>query len=136
MHVGAEVVDPQLLGPRFFLSRFVLEEQHVGFDALGVEDAGGQSQQRVAVALLQQVRAYGLSGSAFEQDVVGDDDRAAAIDFQQGLDVLDEVELFVLRAGPEVLPFVAGAFFLQIAVFGDDRDTALFSERKGWRGSG
>ena len=82
MLVGAEVVDPQLLGPRFFLSRFVLQEQHVGFDALGVEDARGQAEQSVDVALLEQVRADGLSGSALEEDVVGDDDRSSAVDFQ------------------------------------------------------
>ena len=81
MHVGAEVVDPQFLGPRFFLSRFVLQEQHVGFDALSVEDARRQAQQSVDVALLEQVRADGLSGSALEEDVVGDDDRSSAVDF-------------------------------------------------------
>ena len=59
--IGAEVVDPQLFGPRFFLSWFVLEEQHVGFDALSVEQAGGQAEQCVDVALLQQVLADGLS---------------------------------------------------------------------------
>ena len=37
---------------------------------------------------------------------------------------------FVLGAGPEVLPFVAGAFFLQIAFFVDDGDTAFLA--KGW----
>ena len=66
--------------------------------ALSVEDAGGQAEQRVDVALLEQVRADGLSGSALEEDVVGDDDRSSAVDFQQRLDVLDEIELFVLGA--------------------------------------
>jgi len=96
--VGAEVVDPQLLGPRFFLSWFVLQEQHVGFDALSVEDARRQAEQSVDVTLLEQIRADGLSGSALEEDVVGDDDRSSAVDFQERLDVLDEIELFVLGA--------------------------------------
>jgi len=44
-HVGSEVVDPDVFGAVFFL-QFVFgaalgEEQHVGFDALGVKDAGG-----------------------------------------------------------------------------------------------
>ena len=38
------------------------------------------------------------SGSALEEDVVGDHDRSSAVDFQQRLDVLDEIELFVLGA--------------------------------------
>jgi hypothetical protein len=36
--VGAEVVDPQLPGPGGGV-----EEEDVGFDALGAEDAGGQA---------------------------------------------------------------------------------------------
>jgi len=42
--VGAEIVDPERAGPRRFGSRLAVEEEHVGLDALGVEDAGGQAQ--------------------------------------------------------------------------------------------
>ena len=40
MLVGAEIVDPQLFGPRLFLRRLAIEEEHVRLHALGVEDAG------------------------------------------------------------------------------------------------
>ena len=39
--VGAEVVDPEVFGPGLFAGFLALEEEDVGFDALGVEDAGG-----------------------------------------------------------------------------------------------
>ena len=45
MLVGAEVVDPELLGPRFFAGGFAVEEEDVGLHSLRVEDAGGQAQQ-------------------------------------------------------------------------------------------
>ncbi len=44
MLVGAEVVDPEVFGPGYFAGFFALEEEDVGFDALGVEDAGGEAQ--------------------------------------------------------------------------------------------
>jgi hypothetical protein len=57
VHVRPQVIHPQLLGPGFFLGGFGIEKQHVGFDALGVENAGGQAQQGVDVALLEQIAA-------------------------------------------------------------------------------
>jgi len=81
--VGAVVVDPHLLGPRLVTAGPALEEQDVRLDALGVEDAGRQAQQRVDVALVEQLATDGLAGPAFEQNVVGDDDRRAAMDLEQ-----------------------------------------------------
>ena len=94
--VGSQVVDPQLRGPRLLLSGLGVEKQDVGLHTLSVEDAGRQTQKRVDVALLEQVAANGFSRSPFKQDVIGDDDRTAAIDLQQRFDVLQEVQLFVL----------------------------------------
>lgn len=37
MHVRAQVVNPELFGPRFSLRGFAVEEQDVGFDALRVK---------------------------------------------------------------------------------------------------
>lgn len=39
MLVGAQVVDPELGGPRRLARGLTLEEEHVCLDALGVEDA-------------------------------------------------------------------------------------------------
>ena len=38
--VGAQIVDPQSLGPVVRAGRFLIEEQHIGFDALGIENTG------------------------------------------------------------------------------------------------
>ena len=53
MFVGAEVVDPEFVCPRFLGSGFAVEEEDVGLDALGVEDPGGQTEQGVNVGLLE-----------------------------------------------------------------------------------
>jgi len=44
VNVGTEIVDPELLGPRGFRGWFFVEEEDVGLDPLGVEQAGGQPQ--------------------------------------------------------------------------------------------
>jgi len=41
MFVGAQVVDPELRCPWFLGCWLAVEEEDVGLDALGVEDAGG-----------------------------------------------------------------------------------------------
>jgi hypothetical protein len=94
--VGAQVVDPELAGPGLRGGGLAVEEEDVGLDALGVEDAGGQAQEGVDVALGEQLAADGLAGAALEEDVVGDDDGGAAVDLEERLDVLDEVELLVV----------------------------------------
>ena len=53
MFVGAQIVNPQLCCPGFLGCRFTVEEEDVGLDALGVEDAGGQAQQGVNVGLFE-----------------------------------------------------------------------------------
>ncbi len=60
------------------MSGLGVEEQDVGLHALRVEDTGRQSQQRVDVALLEQIAADGFAGSPFKQDIVRDDDGTAA----------------------------------------------------------
>ena len=104
MLVGPQVVDPQLLRPRPARPRHLaVEEQHVGLDALGVEDARGQAQHRVQVVVGEQFAADGLAGAAFEEDVVGQHDGGATVGLEDRHDVLHEVELLVARRGDEVL---------------------------------
>jgi len=73
-HVGAKVVDPDVFGAVFFL-QFVFgaalgEEQHIGFYALSIKDAGGQAQDGVQVALVHQVAAHVGADASFEQHVI------------------------------------------------------------------
>jgi len=65
--------------PRFFGCRFAVEEEDVGLDSLGVEDAGGQAEQSVNVGLFEKFASHCLAGAAFEEDVVGNDNRSAAV---------------------------------------------------------
>jgi hypothetical protein len=101
MPVGAEVVHPQPLGPWPLRAGWLLvEEQHVRLDSVRVEDAGRRPQQRVHVELGEQPPPDRLARATLEQDVVRQDDSGAAIDGQDGLDVLNEVELLVARGHP------------------------------------
>jgi hypothetical protein len=50
--VGAEVVDPQLLGPGLLAGNAAVEKEHIRLDPLRVEDARGQAQQRVHIAIV------------------------------------------------------------------------------------
>ena len=118
--VGAVVEDPELLGPGLLTGGLGVEEQDVCLDALGVEDAGGEPQQGVNVRLLQQLPPHGLARSALEQHVVGNDDGAAAVDLEQALDVLEEVQLLVLRRCPEVGALVGLVLLFQVSLFVHD----------------
>ena len=79
------------------------EEEDVGLDTLGVKDARGQAQEGVQVAFLQQLAPHRFAGAAFKKDVVGHDDGRLAVDFQQFVDVLHEIQLLIAGGGPEVV---------------------------------
>ncbi|HEY1207048.1 MAG TPA: hypothetical protein VGF05_20350 [Bryobacteraceae bacterium] len=51
-------------GPRRFAGRLAVEKEHVGLDALRVEDAGGQPQQRMDVAIVHETLANGLGAAS------------------------------------------------------------------------
>jgi hypothetical protein len=65
VEVGAEVVDPEGPGSGGGAGGFAVEEEDVGLDAVGVEDAGGETEQGVDVALVEEFAADGLAGAAF-----------------------------------------------------------------------
>lgn len=82
------------------------------------------------LALVQQLPADGLPCAAFEEDVIGDDDRSAAVLLQQGFYMLEEVELFVGRRRPEVVAFDNFRFPRDFAIVRDNGRAALFSKRR------
>ncbi len=128
---GPEVVHPQLRRPRLTRPGLPLvEEQHVRLHPTGGEDAGRQPQQRVDIELGQQPAPHGLPGAAFEQHVVGDDDRRPPVHAQRGRDVLDEVELLVGGRDPEVLPVVGDVIPSGAPVIGDHGDGRFLAERR------
>jgi hypothetical protein len=64
-HFAAHVVDPDALGVAGV--RFATgEEIHVGLYALGIEDAGGQTEDSVEIAFVQEVRYNRRGGTALQ----------------------------------------------------------------------
>ncbi len=49
VNISAVVVDPDVLGPGLGAGGVVVEEEDVGFDSVGVEDACGETKDRVEV---------------------------------------------------------------------------------------
>ena len=86
----------------------VVEEQHVCLYSVGVEDAGGQSQDGVELRGLHQFLSDCFPSAAFKQDVIRDDYSGAACRFQHGANVLNEVDLL------EPISQVLKEFFMYI----------------------
>ncbi len=82
-HVGAQVVEPDVPGGllhvvrRVDLVRHTGEEQHVGLDALSIEDPRWQAQDCVQVAVHHQEAAQLGACAVAKEDVVGHDNGAA-----------------------------------------------------------
>ena len=61
--LGSQIVNPEPFRPGFFSGFFPVEEEDVCLNALGVEDAGGKSQESVNVAFSQELLSDGFSCS-------------------------------------------------------------------------
>jgi hypothetical protein len=90
VHVRAEIVDPEFLRCSLLRCWLAVEEEDICLDALRVEQAGRQAKERMYVALVQEFSPDRLPCSAFEQDIVRNNDCPAVL-FEQGLDMLKEV---------------------------------------------
>lgn len=114
-HVGAQVVNPHFLGVGF-VAVTAREEQHVGFDALRVKNAGRQAQDGVQVAFVHQVAADLRADVAFKQHIVRHHHGGAPAGGQSAVDMLQKAELFVAGRKGEI-----GAAWQAAAFFGAER---------------
>lgn len=78
---------------------------------------GGQPQNGVKIRGFQQLFADGFTGSAFKQHIVWHNHRRFARRVQNGVDMLDEVQLFVGAGRPEILAVVNQILFFLLAFF-------------------
>lgn len=116
-HIGAQVVEPDFLGVAF-VALAPGEEQHIGLDALGVENAGRQAENGMQITLVHQVTADFLAVAISKKHIVRQHHGGSgfAVGFQAAVDVLEEVQLFVAGGESEVIPRGALA-----ALFGAER---------------
>ena len=110
-HVGAQVVDPHFLGVAFvFLTTG--EEQYIGLHALSVEDASGQAQDSVQVALVHEIGTDLFADVAFKEHVIWQHDGGATTGQEGTVDMLEEAELLVAGRKSEIITRRQPATFL------------------------
>ena len=128
IHVGAQVVNPELFRPRGFGGWLAVEEDDIGLDALGVEEAGRETQQGMDVAFVEQFAAHHLPRPTLEQDIVGHDHGSRAVHIQDRADVLDKVQLLDTGRGTEVLADDVLRLAADLALVGDEGDAGFLAE--------
>ena len=128
VNVGAKIVDPDGLRLRFGAGRTLIEENDVRLDTRLIEDARGQTQDCMQITGSKQLLAHDLASAALKEHVVRHDHRSLARGFQDGIDVLDEIELLVAAGGPEILTVIYEVFFLLFAFLIGEGEGGFFAE--------
>src|SRR5437588_11133556 len=80
-----------------------LEEEHIRLNTLSIKDTRRQPQQRMHIALLEQLAPHNLTSAALKEHIIRYHHRCPPMHLQQCPDVLNEVELLVAGRRPEVL---------------------------------
>ena len=103
-HIGAQVIEPNLMSVTFVL-KTTGKEQNIGLDALSIENAGGQTKNGMQVALLHQVAADTLTITVSEQDIVRQNNRRTSLArlIQTAVDVLQEIQLLIAGGKSKVI---------------------------------
>ena len=66
VHIGPQIIDPDLLRVLFRASRAFIEKDYVGLDAWLVENARGQAENGMEVCGIEQLFPHSLSRAALE----------------------------------------------------------------------
>ena len=130
MHVGTEIVDPDIMGLHLWAGWSLVKEEYVRFYAWLVENARRQAQDRVQLGGLQELLANDFTGTGFEQHIVRQNHRRPAGCLQDGIDVLNEIELLVGGGYPEILAAVHEILLFLLAFLVGHGDGGLFAERR------
>ena len=103
-HIGAQVIEPNLFGVAL-IALAPGEEQHIGLDALSVENTGGQTEDGVQITLVHQVTADLLAVAVGKEHIVRQHHGSPGlvIGFQAAVDVLEKVELLVAGGESEII---------------------------------
>ena len=128
VQIGPQIVEPDFLGLPLRAGGALIKEDHICLDAGLVEDSGGQSENGVEVAGLQQLLPDSLPGSALKEHIVRHHHRRLSGGFQKGVDVLEEVELLVGAGGPEILPVVDQVLFLLLPLLIGEGEGGFFAK--------
>ena len=104
-HIGAQVIEPDLLGVAL-IALATGKEQHIGLDALGVENAGGQAENGVQITLVHQVAADLLTVTIGKEHIIRQHHSSPCLTIclQAAVNVLEEVQLLVTGREGEVIP--------------------------------
>ena len=128
VNIGAEIIDPDGLRLRFGAGGTLIEENDVRFDTRLIEDARGQTQDCMQITGSKQFLAYDLACAALKEYVVRHDHSGLARGFQDGIDVLDEIELLVAAGRPEILTVIYEVLFLLFAFLIGEGEGGFFAE--------
>ena len=95
-HIGPQVIEPDLFGIALVGSA-TGEEQHIGLDTLGIENAGGKTENRMQITLIHQVNTDALTVTVSEEDIIRQHHSSTcfAVGLQAAVDMLQEVQLLI-----------------------------------------
>ena len=104
-HIGAHIVERNL-GGVILLGCPAGKEQHIGLDALCIENAGRQAQNGMQIAEIHQFPAHAGTVSGGKQHIIRQHHGAAslAVRLQASIDHLQKVQLLVGGLERDVIP--------------------------------
>ena len=128
MDIGSKIVEPNFLGLHLRAGGLFVVKEHIGLDTGLIENTGGQAEDGMQIGGLEQLLADDLTGTALKQHIIRNHNGGSTGGFQNGVDMLDEIQLLVGAGCPEVLTVVNQFLVLLFALLVGDGDGGFFAE--------
>jgi hypothetical protein len=128
MYIGAVIVDPNFFFPGLFGCRLRFEEKNVCLYVICIKNACRQAKYCMQVSGFKKFFADYFSCFTFKQDIVRQHHCCLLTCFEDCMDLLQKVQLFVACGGLEVLAVVNEIIFSFLAFFVCQGHAALYSK--------
>jgi len=130
IHIGSEIIDPDVLRLHLRTGRSLIKEANVRLDARLIEDARRQAQDRMQFCGLQKLLADNLTGSCFKEHVIRQYNHRSACRLQDGIDVLNKIELLIGGGHSEILAAVDQIHLFLLTLLVGHGDGVFLAERR------
>lgn len=117
MNICTEIIEPYILRVSYFTTCFLLKKKDVCFHSICIKYPSRKPENRMEIAIMKYFFSNNLSCTSFEEYIVWKDNRCPSIHFEECMDMLNKIQLFITCCSPEIWSFYSIIFFSFFSIF-------------------
>ena len=117
MYIRTKIVEPYILRVSFFTASLLLEKEHVCFHSIRIKYPCRKTENSVKITVMKNLLTDNLSCTSLKKHIIWKDYGCPSVHLEERVNMLDKIQLFIARGGPEVRSFDTIIIFSFFSVF-------------------